>query len=125
MRRCAPRRRIVALPVAIVAAFSLLLRVAVAPGVFSAPADGLLALGSICHAATGEDGDKGPQPLPGHGHEHCLLCQAGFASFVPPPSAPRLAVPTAIAVRAVPLPSDEVRGGVWPAYASRAPPAIG
>jgi len=116
----------VALPVAIVAAFSLLLQVAVPPRAYSLPPDALLALGSICHVATGDDGDRAPQPLPGHGDEcYCPLCQVAPVAFLLPPPAPRLPVPSASVLRAVPLPTDGPRGAARPAYASRAPPTIG
>jgi hypothetical protein len=120
MRTLALRRRIVGLPVTILAAFSLLLQVALAPGVFSAPSDTLPA---ICHAATGDD--RAPQPIPGHGCDHCMLCRAGAVAFLLPPPAPLLPAPVVTALAAVRLPADAAPGAAWPAYASRAPPAIG
>ena len=122
MRTLAFRRRMVGLPVTIVAALSLLLQVAVAPGVFSAPPDTLLA---ICHAATGNDGDRAPQPLPGHGCDHCVLCRAGAVSLLLPPPEPPLPAQAVAVVPAAPLPVEAARGAGWPAYASRAPPTIG
>ncbi len=110
------------MPVAIVAAVALLLQVAVAPGVFAAPQNTLLA---ICHAATGDTGDRAPQPLSGHDHENCLLCQMGAVAFLVPPAAPLVPVPAAAAITAVRVADAGVRGGARLAYASRAPPAIG
>jgi hypothetical protein len=125
MRGSAPGRRLVGLPVAIVAALALLLQVVASPGAFPAPADGLLALGSICHAATGDDGDKPPPPLQGRACDHCLLCHAGNFSFALPPPGPRLAVPAIQAVAAAWLRGGGSRSVARPAYASRAPPTIG
>ena len=112
------------LSVAIVAALALLLQVGLPSGAFSAPPNAPLALGSFCHAAQ-NDSDPTPQPFPGHDHEHCLLCQVGTISFLLPPSPPRLPTPAVVAAPATPLPADSLRGAVHPAYASRAPPAIG
>jgi len=119
MRTSALRQRMVAVPVAIAAAVALLLQLAMAPGVFAAPPDGLLA---ICHAATG---DRAPPALPGHDHEHCLLCQAGTISLLEPPATPWLPVPGATTMSAVRVAHDLVRGAGRLAYASRAPPTIG
>jgi hypothetical protein len=109
----------VSLPVAMVAAVALLLQVAVAPGVFAAPQNALLA---ICHAATD---DHAPQPLSGHDHEHCAWCRVGPVAFLLPPPMLLLPVPAAALVSAVRVAGDLVRGAGRLAYASRAPPAIG
>jgi hypothetical protein len=124
MRILAPRRRMLALPVAIVAAFALLLQVVAAPGISAGPPDALLGRGSICHAITSDAGEHAPQPLSGHDCDHCLLCQAGAVAILLPPS-PRLPVPAVTAAAAARLPADRPRGAARPAYASRAPPAIG
>ena len=105
---------------AIAAGLALLLQV-----VLPLPGITLLTPGNICHAATGDDGDRAPQPLPGQGCDHCLLCHAGNFSAVLPPPAPRLAAPAVTAIPAAWLPDGGRRGAARPAYASRAPPTIG
>ena len=123
MHRGARKRRIVALPVAIVAVLSLVLQVAAAPCLFFAPADGL-APGSICHAATDDAGSKAPQPM--HGCQcSCPLCQVTTAAWLLPPAPPRLPAPSVTAAPAVTRSDTGALAAAWAAYASRAPPAIG
>jgi hypothetical protein len=108
-----------------VAALSLLLQVAMAPGMFAGSQLTLPGLGSICHAATGDAGDHAPQPLSGQDCDHCLLCHAGAIAYLPPSAPPGLTVPVVASSPATRLPAAGPRDAAWPAYASRAPPAIG
>ncbi len=106
-----------------IASLAVLLQFALPlPCLFSLPP----ALDGICHAPTGDDGNRAPQPLSGHACCHCLACQAGAAAFAPPAPAAQPAAPSWVMAAALAPPSDHARRGAsYLAYASRAPPLIG
>ena len=109
--------------IATLASLALLLQLALPqPSLFSLPPG----LDGICHAPTGDDGDRAPQPLSDHACSHCLVCQAGAVTYAPPPPFAQLALPPVALAAVIAAPSDHApRGASYRAYASRAPPMIG
>jgi hypothetical protein len=109
--------------VAIIASLALLLQLTLPPpGLFTPPPG----LDGICHAPTGEQGNRAPPPLTGHACWHCLACQAATVALAAPEQGTLFPAPLPGAATAGAASSDSARGGApYLAYASRAPPTIG
>jgi hypothetical protein len=122
MRNRAPTQGWLRLGIASAMVLGLVLQLVLLPaGAFAEPTDPLWALGGICHGVPDDDGGT-PQPVCGHDHADCALCQSGTVAFLVPEHAPLLGV-LAITLSRQPqavLPAP--RGMLRLAYASRAPP---
>ncbi|OJY65642.1 MAG: hypothetical protein BGP12_17425 [Rhodospirillales bacterium 70-18] len=124
MRRLRTVSRLIRLPAVFAVVLGLVAQ-GLLPGTQAFPpsADPLWALGGICGP------DQGPgQPAdhaPGHSHQHCACCQAGPVPFLLPSGVASVGARIVGAVELAGWGRPVHVARVWPAYASRAPPARG